>query len=187
MGLANIFKKLLFARQVDFRGGKLTISNNRGLILPAITMARLQEELIKKHQDNKEVLMKVAYEQGRDAVSFAKNIGRETDVLRNILRASNLMGVGKLEIIKNKNEEKAVIHSKNPFIGHFYSKSDDKGSFFRKEDEGRFKTDEAVDIYIRGILKGVVESVWEKEVEIKETKCIALGDRYCEFVIKAKD
>ncbi|RLF17746.1 MAG: hypothetical protein DRZ82_09525 [Thermoprotei archaeon] len=38
----------------------------------------------------------------------------------------------------------------------------------------------------RGILAGAISNLWNKDVEITETKCIAKGDPYCEFVIRAK-
>jgi len=38
----------------------------------------------------------------------------------------------------------------------------------------------------RGILAGALSALWNKEIEAIETKCIAMGDPYCEFVIRSK-
>ncbi len=37
----------------------------------------------------------------------------------------------------------------------------------------------------RGMLAGLIENVVGKQVRVKETKCRARGDEYCEFVIEA--
>jgi predicted hydrocarbon binding protein len=39
--------------------------------------------------------------------------------------------------------------------------------------------------FIRGILAGFFANIFEKEAKAVETKCIATGDPYCEYVIKA--
>jgi predicted hydrocarbon binding protein/predicted amino acid-binding ACT domain protein len=37
--------------------------------------------------------------------------------------------------------------------------------------------------YIRGMLAGVFEDIFKDKVEVREVKCIALGDEYCKFTI----
>jgi len=38
----------------------------------------------------------------------------------------------------------------------------------------------------RGMLAGFLSKLWGKEVEVREIKCLALGDPYCEFEVRAK-
>jgi len=40
--------------------------------------------------------------------------------------------------------------------------------------------------FYRGAIAGVFSRVFKKDVNVKEIKCIAMGDPYCEFEIKAK-
>ena len=41
--------------------------------------------------------------------------------------------------------------------------------------------------FIRGIVAGWISALLEKEVETRETKCLAKGDPFCEYVIRAVD
>ncbi|MDY6964927.1 MAG: V4R domain-containing protein [Halobacteriota archaeon] len=43
---------------------------------------------------------------------------------------------------------------------------------------------EAIDDIMRGIIGAIFEAVEERVCKIKETKCIAKGDDYCEFIIE---
>ncbi len=38
----------------------------------------------------------------------------------------------------------------------------------------------------RGMLAGFLAKLWGREVEVKETKCIAIGDPHCEFEVRAE-
>ena len=40
--------------------------------------------------------------------------------------------------------------------------------------------------YIRGIIAGVFKNIFGGEVDVKEMKCIAVGDEYCEFRVEKK-
>lgn len=189
MGLSNIFKKLLFARQVKFEKGEIDISDARALILPAITVARLQRKLLEEDPANKKILRELGYQQGKDAVYFAHKLGKERDIVKSAIESSKLMGLGDLKI-KKMNKEKcvAVIHCKNSFLGEFFSKVSRKDVFSRRDKEREeFKSEEPVDYFIEGLIEAVAQEVFEKDVRAKETKCIAVGDRYCEFVVKPKD
>jgi predicted hydrocarbon binding protein len=50
--------------------------------------------------------------------------------------------------------------------------------------EGKAK--EPVDHFLRGILAGIFSDYFKTEVECVETKCTALNNNHCEFVIKEK-
>ncbi len=40
--------------------------------------------------------------------------------------------------------------------------------------------------YIRGMIAGVFKNIFGGEVEVKEVKCIAVGDEYCEFRVERR-
>ena len=48
------------------------------------------------------------------------------------------------------------------------------------------KSDKPVSHFLRGILGGILFTIFRKEVTVYETKCIAKGDPYCEFEVKSK-
>ncbi|RLE87764.1 MAG: hypothetical protein DRJ49_06005 [Thermoprotei archaeon] len=48
------------------------------------------------------------------------------------------------------------------------------------------KSDKPNSQLFRGILAGCISKLWDEEVEVKETKCIAMGDPYCEFEVEIK-
>lgn len=41
--------------------------------------------------------------------------------------------------------------------------------------------------FYRGAIAGIFTRLFGKDVEVKETRCIAMGDQYCEFEVKVKD
>lgn len=45
------------------------------------------------------------------------------------------------------------------------------------------KSDKPVCHYLRGFWVGVLSEIWERRVSCAETKCMGLGDDYCEFKI----
>ena len=48
------------------------------------------------------------------------------------------------------------------------------------------KSDKPNSQLFRGILAGCISELWGEEVEVRETKCIAMGDPYCEFEVEIK-
>jgi len=48
------------------------------------------------------------------------------------------------------------------------------------------KSDKPNSQLCRGILAGALSALWNKDIEVIETKCIAMGDPYCEFIIRPK-
>ncbi|RLG75354.1 MAG: hypothetical protein DRO23_04285 [Thermoprotei archaeon] len=46
------------------------------------------------------------------------------------------------------------------------------------------KSDKPVSHFLRGILGGILFTIFRKEITVYETKCIAKGDKFCEYTIK---
>ncbi|MDI6902265.1 MAG: 4-vinyl reductase [Methanocellales archaeon] len=47
------------------------------------------------------------------------------------------------------------------------------------------KQDKPVCYYLVGFFKGFLETVYKTEWDVQETKCIAEGEKHCEFVMKS--
>jgi predicted hydrocarbon binding protein len=171
----NFFKKLLFARAISFQEGKFSLFGIRGVMIPSKTFAMLQYEVLKKDPDTKEILFDVGRQQAKIAIESAKKMASGSSAIVDLLTNSvSLMGLGKLELINpNIDRGNAVFHVKDSAVASEYKRN-------------KYKAKESVDHYLLGLLHGAVEEITSRTVTSKETKCIAKGDPYCEFVCKGK-
>lgn len=51
----------------------------------------------------------------------------------------------------------------------------------------KIKKSEPVDHIWRGLAAGGLSSVFEEDIDMLETKCVAMGDSYCEFPFKPRE
>ena len=72
--------------------------------------------------------------------------------------------------VMNVKRHHAVFHLKNPFICEQYKKL--FGS-----------SKKPIDYYLAGLFAGASHEIIAGKVKCIETKCVAKGDEYCEFVI----
>lgn len=80
------------------------------------------------------------------------------------------MGYGLLDFSYDKKAKKISIKVRNSFIARFYKE----------------KRKNPVCHTVRGILAGAISMIFNRPFEIKETKCLAKGDKYCFFECKLK-
>jgi len=114
-------------------------------------------------------LYQLGIELGRNSYRYnRKLVGDDIDKL--IAMGSVMFGqagFGKLEVVKvDFSSGRAIIRVYDSFECELYKGSGKASSYF-----------------IRGIIKGYAQEVFRKEVVVTETKCIAKGDSYCEFVV----
>lgn len=96
-------------------------------------------------------------------------------MLNLMLDESTILGYGKIEIKKiDLDKGEAIVHVKKSAFGETYKRL--YGS-----------SDEPVCNFLAGLVGGVGKELSGKDVVAEETKCIAKGDRYCEFVIEPKE
>jgi len=93
-------------------------------------------------------------------------------VLENIVHQLRVTGWGATRIQKNDEKRGAltIIVENNPLVGILGA-------------EG--KSDRPICHYYRGYWVGVVSEILERKVSCAETKCIGMGDAYCEFKANA--
>ena len=98
-------------------------------------------------------------------ISFTKR-----QVLENIIDQLKVTGWGAPRIQKYDEKQGVliIVVGNNPLIATLNGKSD-----------------RPVCHYFRGYWVGVVWEIWERRVNCTETKCIGVGDDYCEFKITA--
>lgn len=96
---------------------------------------------------------------GIDSANFWKNL-------------IELSGLAKIVMINPKEGGKVQIQLQSAFAKHYSAK--------------KSKSQEKVDDYLTGMLTGVFEEMYEKELAGEETKCTCNGDSFCEIIIKPK-
>lgn len=162
-------KKLLFARQLNIERGSLTILNHRFLFMPTKTVAKF----IMSSGDIKPLYYSCK-ETGKDFADFlikefnAKTIQKLEELLINIF---NLAGWGELEIIKNDMKNSfAIFHIKNSSVAMDYGKSN-----------------KPICHTNRGFLASGASRIYKIDVDCIETKCISVGNMFCEFIATNKN
>ena len=102
---------------------------------------------------------------GQQENSFTKR-----QVIENVVHKLRVTGWGASRIQKfdEKREVMTVLVENNPLIGT----SGTQG-----------KPDQPVCHYFRGYWVGVVSEVFERKMRCAESKCVGMGDAYCEFKI----
>ena len=97
--------------------------------------------------------------EGLESANFWKNI-------------IELSGLAKVKMINPKEGGKVLIQLESSFAKHYSSKKQ--------------KSQENVDEYLTGMLTGVFEEMYGKELVGEETKCSTTGNAFCEIIIKPK-
>jgi len=128
----------------------------------AFTMLYLMGQEKGRYDELKEV--EALRQQG---ISFTKR-----QVLENIVHKLRVTGWGALRIQKydEKQEALTILVENNPLVCSLRTGG---------------KPDKPVCHYFRGYWVGVVSEVLERKVTCTETKCMGMGDAYCEFKITA--
>jgi predicted hydrocarbon binding protein len=164
------FKKLMFARQVDFEEGKIAFLGYPVIITPVTTIADymrvLRRELGRKRADD------LMYEAMKDtAIKYLNHLQKhfsmsKVDMIKWAANTLGLAGWGRCTVISaNAEEKKAVIRMYDSTVAKIVGKDTNP-----------------TDIILAGFFAGGESAVFGSNVEVKEVKCIAKGDPYCEFI-----
>jgi len=166
----DVFKKLMFARQIQIEKGSLIILGQRMLILPALTFVYLQ-----KVAPNKELMNKFIYYSCKlaDVKGFASGIREkygltEEKLTKWMFDVAMLAGWGQFDLLSIDKEKLTMIfHVKNSPVSILFKHSTSP-----------------VDHAIRGFIAGASETLYKKPIDTIEIKCQGMGDQYCEFITK---
>jgi predicted hydrocarbon binding protein len=170
----GVFKKLLMARQIKFEEGRIVLFNQRITMNPAYTNVMIQKELEKINSAH--IIYDSMKELGKQWTrDLQKNYGTKyKDVVKWGINVVTLAGWGTVKIMADKPSEKFLI--------------------FRLEDSAVGKTilrnygksKIPVDYSFRGMLAGTFSVLFNTNMDCIETKCIAMGNSICEFVVREK-
>ena len=173
----SFFIKLLKSGQLRIENGNFMFLNEFFVLIPVKSFLKLREMILKEMgTKGNDILKKMGRYQVSHAVKrYSKTIGFEkldivkmTDFGVNVM---NLMGQGNYKFLSfDEKNFKIIVVSKNiPTAKEYlliYGKSR-----------------EPIDSFICGIWEEAFARVLNKEMICVETKCIAKGDRICQFEI----
>jgi len=145
------------------------------MIYPIIPMKRYWEYVRRIMGADGEAVM--AYEAGKEAAKELIRLIRKefklegTDLLKAMVELFSELKMGKVSIvhpIRGLEEGEVVIRIEDSYIAR---------SLYERSDK-------PVCNLIRGEIAGLMEEVTGLKMDAEETKCLAIGDEYCEFVVK---
>ena len=173
----SFFIKLLQSGQVRIEDGTIMFLNEFFLLTPVKTFLKMRETLLKKMgSDGEDFLKDMGKYQVSHAVQrYSKTIGFEkldkmkiTEFGVNVM---DLMGQGEYKILSFDGENgEIVVTSKNVPTAKEYLLLYGKSK-------------KPIDSFVCGIWEEAFSRVLDKNLKCIETKCIACGDKICQFEI----
>ena len=171
--MPEFFKKALFSRQLYYEKGRLIIAGRPGDLVPSDVMVFYTHELLNSAK-GKKILYDSGYVQGKKALDIIKGkMGAiKTKLVKLGIETLSITGWGefKAKVIDLK-KGYGVFHLYNPSVAEMY-----------RNKYGVSKT--PMDYYLAGLFGGAGSVLMGEKKKCIETKCVAKGDPYCEFVIK---
>lgn len=180
--ISEFFNHLVAYGGFNYNQGELYTFNNPYTFIPLSCLAEMQIELEKLFgEEGLEIIEWLGRVDGRTAcLILVKRYGINNKNIKRLLSAGTLTGLGKLELIKYSEKEEKNPGS-DPPIARVISTNSPFAIYF-KEKYGETKI--PVDRYILGALLASDTAIVGKECYGKETKCIAKGDPYCEYIFE---
>lgn len=164
--VSAFLKKLMFARQFDIDGGKITVLGQQQVMLPSELIFEMQEIDSKRVYNFTKERTKVMIGNyfKRIGTSFARSDNVVCDIFNNF-------GLGKLEIIENSKVKSTVKVFDSTIALDFMKKN--KGF-----------TNKPVCGVTAATLAGMFSFLNSKDLNATEVECHAKRDVACKFVIK---
>lgn len=167
----DIVKKLMMARQITMEKGEIRLLGQRMIMAPAITFYYLQNIFSSNELSNKMMYYtcKVTNTRGY-ASGLSEHYGLKGEkLIQWMANSSQLAGWGEFELVNfDAKQKRAIVQVKNSAVA----------TYFKKQAI-------PVDHMIRGYCAGVAAMVFnDNNIDMIETKCLAKGDKICEFVGK---
>lgn len=167
----EVFKKLMFARQISFEEGKITMLNQPIIIAPLYLFVNFKKDLESKYsvEETDKIIYNASKETGIKYVNLLKKHFKmsKVDMIKWAANSITLSGWGKVIVVKvDATACRSILQVTDSWFAREYGKST-----------------RPVDVILQGFFAGGATEVFGKNVECKETKCISKGDRICEFVM----
>lgn len=170
----DLLNKLLMMRQLRFEEGRISLLGQRVFLGPRDTLIGLTNFLLKHPDTVPEVYehIRLSFDKGwADTVKQTYGL-KSKDYFRWLIDISNIAGWGKSELIKFRDET---------FSGIFRTSSGLIAETFKG------KANSPVCHIWRGLTAGGLTSVFDRDIDWAEDKCLAQGDPYCEFIFEPRE
>jgi predicted hydrocarbon binding protein len=175
----NFFLKLLETGNIRIEDGRIMIFNAHNILFPVRSFLKIRELLLKRlGKDGDAILKEVGKYQISQALSrYSKlfkveQLTKEKVMDLGLKIISDLLGMGVYNVAYDGNKGMIITTRNNPIALEY------------KIIYGTSK--EPIDYYICGIWEQVYYSFFNKKMKCIETKCLACGDKICQFEIKGK-
>lgn len=165
--ISSFLSKLLMARQASFTDEEIDIFELNFSMQPLMSLIDFQNEV-----KDKKLMRRLGYLISDSIIShFKKRFAVEEKKITSLwTNLFDISGFGKVETVDVTKERTILRISKSNFAKLYAEKY------------GMQK--EPVCHIIAGIFKNFVEKTTGKKIEVKETSCIAIGNRVCTFELK---
>jgi len=186
MALSSFIQKLLFVKQFSIDKGKVEMFGSRYIMLDASDILILQDidkgkvydsakessktniENIVKHA---QVYKGIKSQSLKNIANLIKKIGKnDQGVIKTLQQIFEVYGLGKLNTIELNNDKKTA---------HLQIQDSTIAQSQLKKSPSKVP----VCSLTAGILAGIFSYIFDKDVNCKETKCIATKQNICEFQI----
>jgi predicted hydrocarbon binding protein len=167
----ELFNKLILARKLDFKRGEISLFGTNICLIPPEIYLEFIKEL--ERVGEQEVVYESSFNSAR--LWFGELSRKNSKITKNELidfvpKILNLLAVGKVEIVESDLVNKIFkVNLDNSLIAEIYGKSSSP-----------------VDLQFSGYLAGAFSFIFKEEMKCIEEKCLARGDKSCQFVIAVK-
>ena len=166
----ELVTKLLLHGQMKFEKGRIELLGDNITILPADTIVEIQKLLEQQAQEH--LIYRGARVAGKNWFSkmHKEFTLKSTDVFQWGPDLISLAGWGEVIVIKRDDATKTIVgRLMNSINSKLYGPSK-----------------KPVDHVFRGLFCGAMSFIFGADLEAVEVKCQAVGDAFCEFVVKPK-
>ncbi len=157
--------KLLLGRQFQIEKGSIKLLERSILLVPAEVLV----QVYKANKDQGRLVYNASVKAAKEmSTHYEKRLGIKGTKLEDLLiNLTELAGWGVMRVVTERDEDaRAVFNIENSNVAITYGKSK-----------------EPVDHLARGFLAGGASVIFKEDVECVETKCLAMGSPYCQFIV----
>lgn len=169
MGISRYAQKMIFSGVMKLKEGKLKLSKTRAIILPTPFIASFLEE---SYEENGEEIFDFMFNAGKnlaqdtvERIAKDNNMGKR-EFLSKTIDSANLLGIGKLEIVRVNfsSEVLEVSLSDSPLV-------EEVGNSEISED-----LDRPVSLFLKGAVHGIGQEIFDTEVDSEYISSEFMGD-----------
>ncbi|NMJ76787.1 hypothetical protein GLU64_00020 [Nanohaloarchaea archaeon] len=169
MGISKYAQKMIFSGVMKLKEGKLKLSKTRAIILPTPFIASFLEE---SYEENGEEIFDFMFNAGKnlaqdtvERIAKDNNMGKR-EFLSKTIDSANLLGIGKLEIVRVNfsSEVLEVSLSDSPLV-------EELGNSEISED-----LDRPFSLFLKGAVHGIGQEIFDKEVDSEYISSEFMGD-----------